>query len=246
MLRLINKVRSKTKQIVVKQFGAITGVHTDKKVAALSFDDGPHPVYTPELLRVLKVHKAKGTFFIIGKNAQKYPHLLRTIASEGHAVGNHSFDHASFTFISFGERRRQIRLCRNAIKPFDSGLFRPPYGNLDILTHIGLRVSGYRIIMWNSIVQDWIEQSSTTIYDKLNRRLKPGCIILLHDNLYTAERKTCFDRAQMLNALDKFLSANAIYEFMTVPELLKEGPAIARFWRQKGDLAYDRRLIRSS
>jgi peptidoglycan-N-acetylglucosamine deacetylase len=244
MKRLINKLRSKAKQIVVGQFGAITGVHTDKRVAALSFDDGPHPVYTLELLRVLKVHKAKGTFFIVGENALKYPHLLRTIASEGHAVGNHSFDHASFTFINFGERRRQVKQCRNAIKLFDSGLFRPPYGNLNILTHIGIRMLGYRIIMWNSIVQDRIEQSSTTIYDKLNRRLKPGCIILLHDNLYTAERKACFDRTPMINALDKFLSDNVFYQFMTVPELLKEGPAITRFWRQNGDIEYDKQLIK--
>ena len=73
MKTFINKIRRVLKRLALKQFGAITNINTDKKIAALTFDDGPNPVYTPELLKVLKNHNAKGTFFIVGKNAAKYP-----------------------------------------------------------------------------------------------------------------------------------------------------------------------------
>ena len=246
MKTIINYVRGITKRIALKQFGAITHINTDKKIAALSFDDGPNPVYTPELLKVLKNHNAKGTFFIVGKNAAKYPKLVDSIFSEGHAIGNHSFNHTSFTFICSRERRKQIRLCRNMIKKYDSKLFRPPYGNMDIFTHIDIRFSGYKIIMWNVVMQDWLEQTMDTIYLNLKNRLKPGSIILLHDNLYTAERESCYDRAPMINALDKFLNDNISYDFITVPELLRQGDAVVRFWEQKGDIEYNNQLIESN
>jgi peptidoglycan-N-acetylglucosamine deacetylase len=107
--------------------GTISHVHTRESVAALTFDDGPDPEYTPRLLAILERYRAQATFFMTGKAAQAHPELVRRVAQAGHAIGNHSWDHPSFPLISGRERRAQIRACAQALVPYGSRLFRPPY-----------------------------------------------------------------------------------------------------------------------
>ena len=80
--------------------GTITGVTTRDPVAALTFDDGPHPEYTPLLLNILERYQARATFFMIGDAAQRHPDLVRQVAQGGHAIGNHSWDHPFFPSLS--------------------------------------------------------------------------------------------------------------------------------------------------
>ena len=98
-----------------KVVGTVTHFATDNTIAALAFDDGPHPEYTPRLLDILEKYKVRATFFMIGKGAIEHPSIVKRIAQSGHAIGNHSWDHASFTTIRGKERREQIRACGIAI-----------------------------------------------------------------------------------------------------------------------------------
>ncbi|MGH8754891.1 MAG: polysaccharide deacetylase family protein [Burkholderiales bacterium] len=116
--------------------GTITHVSTSDAVAALTFDDGPHPEFTRRLLDILDRYQARATFFIVGRSAQRYPELVKRIAQAGHALGNHSWDHPSFPYISRRERRLQIRACAKAIHPYGLKLFRPPYGNQSIASRL--------------------------------------------------------------------------------------------------------------
>ena len=95
-------------------FGTITHVKTNHHVVALTFDDGPDPRYTSRLLEILKRHEAKATFFMIGKNAQRYPHIVKQVFQAQHAIGNHSWDHPSFPLITERQRRAEIRLDLHA------------------------------------------------------------------------------------------------------------------------------------
>ena len=84
-------------------------------MAALTFDDGPTPEYTPRVLDILERHGAKGTFFMIGSNAAAYPEIVRRVAEAGHAIANHTWDHPAFPSIPDRERRRQVLRCAEAI-----------------------------------------------------------------------------------------------------------------------------------
>jgi len=106
--------------------GIITHVETQEEVAALTFDDGPHPEYTPRLLEILERLQARATFFMVGEAAQRHREIVRRVADAGHAIGNHSWDHPSFPQITGRERREQIRPCERAIAPYGERIFRPP------------------------------------------------------------------------------------------------------------------------
>src|ERR1700751_666629 len=112
--------------------GTMTSVLTRDPVAALTFDDGPHPEYTPRLLAVLAQHQVRATFFMVGEVAQQHPALVRQVAQEGHTIGNHSWDHQSFRTLPGPARRRQIRSCARVLAPYGHALFRPPYGEYSL------------------------------------------------------------------------------------------------------------------
>src|SRR5262249_49636601 len=116
--------------------GTIISVVTREPVAALTFDDGPHPEYTPRLLDILEQYKVHATFFMVGEAAQKHPELVGQVAHAGHTVGNHSLDHPFFPSIPKHERQRQIRACEQALAPYGRRLFRFPYGAENLASHV--------------------------------------------------------------------------------------------------------------
>ena len=105
--------------------GTVSFVQTNERVAALTFDDGPHPDFTPRLLEILKRYDVRSTFFMVGEAAMKRPDLVRRVAEEGHTIGNHSWDHATFPLLSGRERRLQMRRCAKVLEPYGRRLFRP-------------------------------------------------------------------------------------------------------------------------
>lgn len=214
-------------------FGTITRVSTTEAVAALTFDDGPHPVFTPRLLEVLERHGAHATFFMVGEAAERQPTLLRRIAESGHAIGNHSWDHPSFVKISGATRRAQIRNCAKAISPYGQRLFRPPWGEQSLRSRLDAWWLGHDVICWNSDALDWeVDRDSAAMRARLSQGLKPGNIILLHDSIYRSIfQRPAHDRTNMIKALDDFLGTHrGAYEFVTVPELLRRGVPHRENW----------------
>jgi len=164
-----------------KVAGAITNVVTEAPVASLTFDDGPDPVCTPKVLDILKQYDVRATFFMVGEGAQNYPDIVKQVAIDGHAIGNHSWNHLAFPLISLAERWGQIRKCRQALAPYGERLFRPPYGMSDKKSNIEMLLQGYEVIGWSFSSEDWCEKNSKVISNNLANNIKPGDIVLLHD-----------------------------------------------------------------
>ena len=129
------------------------------KTLFLSFDDGPHPVITNQVLDYLKKYDAKATFFCIGKNVVSFPETYQRILDEGHAIGNHSYRHLNGWKTDTVTYMADIR---NAASWIDSNLFRPPYGCIRPFQGYLLRKAKhpFRIIMWDVLSGDFDEQIS--------------------------------------------------------------------------------------
>lgn len=210
----------------------ITNVDTQEPVAALTFDDGPHPVDTLRVLNVLAKYQAKATFFMVGEAAKKYPDVVRMVAKAGHAIGNHSWNHPYLPRMgSRVLRLRQMWSCARATSPYGQKLFRPPFGAQNDQILFDARLLRYKVIMWNVSAQDWIPQKSEEIAQKMIRRLKPGNIFLLHDTICDSKLpQTDFDREPMIQGLDKALSVlKSHIHFVTVPTLLSAGKPVSNW-----------------
>ena len=159
-----------------------------KPMVCLTYDDGPTSGVTSVVLDVLKANKAAATFFVIGQSAAGQKSLLRRMVTEGHEIGNHTYNHKSLIRISGEEGRRQISLTQQAVKDAAGvipRLFRPPYNELSssVLAYIPLPV-----IRWSVDEKDWNGKTASQIASSNLQKIKDGDIVLLHDVKYaTAE-----------------------------------------------------------
>ena len=169
-----------------KEAIVITDVKTDKKVVALTFDDGPDPVNTPLLLDVLKKHDAKATFFLLGIKVEKNPDLVKRMSDEKHELGNHSYSHADFNRHDDDFVRAEIQRGNAAVKKITGKkphLFRPPGGYLSYKMVDMIREEKQIIAYWTyqQDSKDWRNIKASRIADHIISNLKPGQIIILHD-----------------------------------------------------------------
>jgi peptidoglycan/xylan/chitin deacetylase (PgdA/CDA1 family) len=226
--------------------GTITGVSTRHPVIALTFDDGPHPQFTPMMLEVLKRHRARATFFMLGEYASKYPDIVESVARDGHAIGNHSWDHPSFPLISSNERRRQIRSCGQALVPHGIRIFRPPFGHQTLRTRFDALVLGYRVIAWDIDADDWRDRDASWIADRVGQQAKPGSIILFHDALASVLEERHESREQTLEAVNMLLTnLSDRFRFITVPELLLHGKPQRVKWDKQAQAGFLERRRKS-
>ena len=169
---------------------------TSKRIY-LTFDDGPTPQWTPRVLEVLKRHQAKATFFVLGRQAQRRPDLVRAEASAGHCVGNHTFNHVSLAGIEKESYVREVRDTQAAIGEWESKFLRPPYGDMDDFTRAYAQELGYELVLWDIDPKDWSRPGVTAIVDTVVGEARPGAIVLFHDG--------GGDRSQTVNALEIIL-----------------------------------------
>lgn len=182
-----------------------------KKQIALTFDDGPNPKTTPQIVKTLKKYDAKATFFVVGKNVQKYPKTVKEVFDAGHEIGNHTYDHAKLTSLSVKQVRTQIQLTDIAVKAAinqNTTLFRPPYGAYNKTITGLLNVPN---IMWSIDTLDWKHRDPKKTLQIVKTNAKKDSIILMHDIHQTT--------ADSLDAVLAYLSKEG-YEFVTVSELL--------------------------
>lgn len=192
----------------------IFSLRVQKKVkngVALTFDDGPDPVYTPQLLNLLKKYNVKATFFVVGWKAKKYPHLIKRMYEEGHTIGLHHYYHTSNwflpPFVTEWELERSARVIEHmtGVRPV---YYRPPWGHLNIWTV--LMQKKYKIVMWTYILGDWkASMSVERLYERLTNSIKDGAIIVLHDSGSTigADQHA---PANMLRALEQLLQHSSV------------------------------------
>jgi peptidoglycan/xylan/chitin deacetylase (PgdA/CDA1 family) len=166
--------------MVLRRVGA-----NGKKVVALTFDDGPWPEHTAEILDILKEEEVPATFFMLGLRVKKEPEVARRIVAEGHDVGNHTYRHVDLTDVKPEIQRREIRGTNNVIRA-TTGVqpewFRPPMGQVDSSAYREIKAAGLRPALWTVDPQDWRKNASAgAIAREVVSATKPGSVILLHD-----------------------------------------------------------------
>jgi peptidoglycan/xylan/chitin deacetylase (PgdA/CDA1 family) len=158
---------------------------TKEKLVYLTFDDGPTPVVTDKILDLLAVHNAKATFFCLGSQVEKHPELYQRILAEGHSVGNHGYMHLDGWKTTTQEYLDNVRRGSMHIK---SRIFRPPYGRITQSQSMTLR-NLYKIVLWDLMPGDFDERVDTTLcLDRIRKNIRPGSVLVLHDNLKVGEK----------------------------------------------------------
>jgi peptidoglycan/xylan/chitin deacetylase (PgdA/CDA1 family) len=197
-------------------------------MVALTYDDGPNPRHTEDLMGVLERHGARATFLVIGRWVEREPDLVRSLSAAGHALGNHTWSHPIMPLRSSSAIHEELRLCREAVESagvqfsrVDGGeLMRPPYGRRRPGTLRAIRDSGYVPLLWSITCYDW---RRTATVDKLVHRAgraRGGDVILLHDG---SDRAPDADRSASVAATEEVLGrlTQEGYRFVTIPELVE-------------------------
>lgn len=167
---------------IIKKFypHCVWEVNTAEKNIYLTFDDGPHPTITGFVLDELKKYDAKATFFCIGKNVVAHPDVYQRIISEGHSVGNHTYDHVN------GYKTKDDAYLLNieeAGKVIKSDLFRPPYGRITMSQIKKLRPLKYKIVLWSVLSGDFDKNiSGEKCFSNVIKTSTSGSIIIFHDS----------------------------------------------------------------
>jgi peptidoglycan/xylan/chitin deacetylase (PgdA/CDA1 family) len=239
------KILKKPISIPAKRLlGAITHAETREPVVALTFDDGPHPEYTLRILELLDRYQARATFFCVGKFAARHPDVIRQASEAGHAIGNHTWDHPSLPLLTRRERCDQIRKCEEALKPYGSRLFRPPYGHLNLASRFDLLQLGYQVVAWTYGGADWRLTDSQEIFQCILPGIRPGSIVVFHDRITTSQSPAYFDRKPSIEALKILLERfREEYRFTTVPDLYRYGFVKQEKWLRDADPAWLNKLI---
>lgn len=193
--------------LAIRKYGiGITKKRHGSKGIALTFDDGPHPLYTVELLDLLKKYGVKATFFVVGRKVEKYPEIIERMDREGHMIGIHHFNHISNWLLTPGRLRKEMELTEKAIMECTNEkalIYRPPWGHFNLFTP--LLSKSYQIVMWSNIFKDWkIKNSKNLLLPQLRKVQEDGSILLLHDDGETFGADKTAPR-YMLRALDIFL-----------------------------------------
>jgi len=164
---------------------AYCSANTSEKIIVLSFDDGPHSEYTPQVLALLANYEATATFFVIGKHIHGNESLLKQMITEGHGIGNHSYSHSFFIDFKnvqgFKDELNQTAELVFSIIGKRMKLFRPPYGVTTPNLVKAAKLLDYRLIGWNIRSFDTTKDSVEVITQRVQSQIKLGAIILLHD-----------------------------------------------------------------
>lgn len=198
------------------------GASTAGKRVALTFDDGPDNFYTPQILAILKGKAVSATFFMVGKEVQRYPMIAKTIADHGHTIGNHSWDHPRLPLLTEAKLTQEIKLTEQVILAATgrkTDLFRPPYGLAHEREMDLLRSLGYRVIDWSVDTTDWKGNSKAGILNLVQKEVSPGAIILQH--CLAGKPGELNGTVQALPEIIDRLKAQG-YQFVTVPTLLQK------------------------
>lgn len=198
----------------------LTSLHSNKKISknqiAITFDDGPHPEFTPKALDLLKEHHAKATFFCIGKNVEEHPELLKRIISEGHLAGNHTYSHSnSFGFFGAQKVISELKKTNKIIKDLtgkEMKLYRPAFAVTNPSIEEAVRELKPYSIGWNVRSLDTTSRSEKQILKRIIKKLSKGDVVLLHD---TSQKSI-----NVLEQLLLFLEEKNL-ESVTVDQLLE-------------------------
>ena len=199
-------------------------VDTHDKVVALTFDDGPSPVWTPKILDELKKANIKATFFMLGEHVAKYPEIARRVAQEGHEIGNHTYDHHVLLYYKLDELTKEIKDTERIIQKTTgqtTRYFRPPKAWLTNEEKKKIESLGYKVVLWSLNSKDWVTFDDKYIVRYIVRNIRAGDIILFHDSggVFGTEGGNRHETVITIPRLVKKLTEKG-YKFVTISELL--------------------------
>lgn len=186
-----------------------------RKQVALTFDDGPHPAYTPQILRILKQYHAKATFFVVGEQAERNPELVKAEIAAGDNVGNHTYDHVSLVKIPDDYVGTEIKACGEVLKQITGRaphLFRPPGGVYNEQVEQQAQSLGYTTVLWTNDPGDYASPGEDVILQRTFSKINNGSIILLHDGIQQT--------IDVLPTILQYLKDHG-YQTVTVDEMLR-------------------------
>ncbi|WP_274307618.1 polysaccharide deacetylase family protein [Solibacillus daqui] len=196
----------------------IWDIQTEKKVVALTFDDGPQATHTENVLNLLDQYDAKGTFFIVGQQAEKYPQIVRRMYETGHEIANHTYSHPySKSVPKVMKEIEKTNKILYSITGFSTKLFRPVEGNYtdELVTEVARE--GYKLVMWSWHLdtEDWKDPGVNKIVNTVLTGIEQGDVVLFHDG--------GGNREQTVQALEKILPElkKQGYSFVTISEMLR-------------------------
>ncbi len=169
--------------------GFIWNMPRDKKTLYITFDDGPVPGVTEWVLDELKKYNAKATFFCIGNNVKKHPKIFGRLLSEGHSIGNHTYNHlrgwktGTDPYLKNTLKAEGVFNENTAYRLQKSKLFRPPHGEISPSKSKALKKLGYKIIMWDVIALDWAAETPKKSAANITNNATNGSIVVFHDSL---------------------------------------------------------------
>lgn len=189
----------------------------EEKTIALTFDDGPHPRYTKQILGILEKYGVKATFFFVGQNIEYYPDSARAVVDAGHEIGNHTYTHNRVKKMTQDEVFSEMSRCDDMIYTLGechTALFRPPEGAFGEAVEKSAEMLGYSVILWSIDTRDWAHSTPSEIYQNVTQNIDSGDIILMHDYVgYNSPTP------QALELIIPELQRRG-YKFVTVSELI--------------------------
>lgn len=199
--------------------------NTADKIVALTFDDGPHAKVTPKILKTLKQHKIKATFFLVGSHLNQHKRMLSNILEDGHEIGNHSYTHPRLTKKSKKALKNEIEKTKGLFENLEtsSKWFRPPYGDVNRGVACAAHQQGLKTILWSVDANDWKKtQTPEKITRSVLQHTQSGSVILLHDS----KRITAKALPQLIKKLKEkgytFVTLSEWYKMTTPPSRLQE------------------------
>ena len=213
-------------EVVIVRKGTIYHINAINKLVALTFDDGPSPVWTPKILDELKKAHIKATFFMLGEHVAKYPDIARRVVAEGHEVGNHTYDHHILLYHTLDNLLKEINETQKVIKDktgVKTKYFRPPKAWLTAEEKKEIEGMGYKIILWSLNSKDWVTFDDKYIVKYILKNVRPGDIILFHDSggVFTAEGGNREETVKTIPSLVEKLREKG-FKFVTITELLNK------------------------
>lgn len=199
--------------VIKIKYESVSASSAEKKKVAITFDDGPNPDYTPDLLKGLKERGVSATFFLLGKEVEKYPELVEQMHAEGHLIGTHSYEHVNLCNLTDEKAIEQVDKTNALIEKITGErpqFIRPPYGcwkkNLDYKTTM-------IEVLWDVDPLDWKTGNSDVVVSRVLKNVEEGDIILLHDASASSVKAA-------LSIIDKLQEDG--YLFVTVGEIVLE------------------------
>lgn len=211
-------------QAIINRHGTIYRGDSREKKVALTFDDGPSPVWTPKILDELKKANIKATFFMVGHHVQKYPEIAKRVASDGHIIANHGYAHSVILYYTPAEIEEEIKYTEYVIKQATgqtTQFFRPPKSWLRKNIKNAIKSMGYDIVLWSRNSKDWVGFPHHWIVKHIAKNIQNGDILLFHDSgsITSVEGGDRTQTVKSIGLLTKILKDKG-FQFLTLKELI--------------------------